>query len=62
MYVIALYNPVEDILPDIFEEEGKTKYFKSHNEAREYLYNLYSMNSVHIKPLEEDNLILMGVQ
>jgi len=62
MYVIALYNPKIDDLPDVYTEEGKTVYFKTDTEAEHFLNDLYIKNNIHITPLMEDHMILMGVQ
>ena len=62
MYVIALYNPKIDDLPDVYEEDGKVRYFKSDIEAEDFLYSLYIKNNILIRPLLDDHMILMGVQ
>ena len=62
MYVIALYNPEIDELPDVYEEDGKVRYFKSDIEAEDFLYSLYIKNNILIRPLLDDHMILMGVQ
>ena len=62
MYVIALYNPKIDELPDVYSEEDEVVYFKTQNEAEEFLNNLYVKHNIFITPLLEDNMILMGVQ
>tara|TARA_X000001388_G_C2180209_1_gene103292 strand:- start:67 stop:255 length:189 start_codon:yes stop_codon:yes gene_type:complete len=62
MYVIALYNPRIDDLPDVYEEEGKVKYFKSDIEAEYFLHSLYIRNNIYITPLLDDHMILMSVQ
>jgi len=62
MYVIALYNPRIDDLPDVYEEEGKVKYFKSDIEAEHFLHSLYIRNNIYITPLLDDHMILMSVQ
>ena len=62
MYVIALYNPEIDELPDVYEEYGKIRYFKSDIEAEDFLYSLYIKNNILIRPLLDDHMILMGVQ
>ena len=62
MYVIALYNPEIDVLPDVYEEDGKVRYFKSDIEAEDFLYSLYIKNNILIRPLLDDHMILMGVQ
>ena len=62
MYVIALYNPEIDELPDVYEEEGKVIYFKSDVEAEYFLNRLYEKNNIYITPLLDDHMILMSVQ
>lgn len=62
MYVIAMYNPDNNTLPDVYQEEDKVIYFKSEREAEYFLYDLYRENSINVRPLVEDNMILMGVQ
>ena len=62
MYVIALYNPEIDELPDVYEENGKVRYFKSDIEAEDFLYSLYIKNNILIRPLMDDHMILMSVQ
>jgi|TARA_R110002074_G_scaffold51114_1_gene129204 hypothetical protein len=62
MYVLALYIPHEEVLPDIYQEYGKIRYFKTGNEAEDFLHNLYKNNALPIVPLIEDNMILMSVQ
>lgn len=62
MYVLALYIPHEEVLPDIYQEYGKIRYFKTGNEAENFLNNLYKNNALPILPLIEDNMILMSVQ
>ena len=62
MYVISLYNPEIDDLPDVYAERGKTVYFKSDIEAEDFLHRLYEKNNIFITPLLEDHMILMGVQ
>ena len=43
MYVLALYIPHEEILPDIYQEYGKIRYFKTGNEAEDILGNPLSI-------------------
>ena len=62
MYVIALYNPKIDDLPDVYEEDGKVRYFKSDKEAEYFLHSLYIRNNIYITPLLDDHMILMSVQ
>ena len=46
MYVIALYNPEIDELPDVYEEDGKVRYFKSDIEAEDF-YIVYILKIIY---------------
>ena len=62
MYVIALYNPKIDDLTDVYEEDGKVRYFKSDIEAEYFINRLYEKHNIYITPLLDDHMILMSVQ
>ena len=62
MYVIAIYNAKENLLPDIYQdEEGKVIMFISESEAKQYLRSIYREHYITEERLVDDDLILMNV-